>query len=75
MKKIDIDKVDLFKLVSEVNIDVKPITIVNDKGKNVVLISEEYYKSISKTLGLANMSNYQENIKNENNMRKGIKQL
>ena len=32
---------NLFQLVSDVNIGFNPITIVNNKGKNAVLISED----------------------------------
>ena len=35
---------NLFQLVSDVNIGFNPITIVNNKGKNAVLISENEYE-------------------------------
>lgn len=61
---------NLFKLVSDVNIGFNPITIVNNKGKNAVLISEEEWKNIEETLYLSSIPGYVENIndirKNEN---------
>lgn len=42
----------LFQLVSDVNVGFNPITIVNNKGKNAVLISEEEWKNIEETLFL-----------------------
>ena len=44
---------NLYKLVSDVNVGYNPITIVNKKGKNAVLISEEEYKSMEETLYLS----------------------
>ena len=38
---------NLFQLVSDVNIGFNPITIVNNKGKNAVLISEDEWKNIN----------------------------
>lgn len=35
---------NLYKLVADVNIGYNPITIVNTKGRNAVLISEEEWK-------------------------------
>ena len=32
---------NLFQLVSDVNVGFNPITIVNNKGKNAVLVSED----------------------------------
>ena len=61
---------NLYKLVSDVNVGYNPITIVNKKGKNAVLISEEEYKSMEETLYLSSITNYVNNIndirKNEN---------
>lgn len=61
---------NLFKLVSDVNVGFNPITIVNNKGKNAVLISEEEWKNIEETLYLSSIPGYVENInkirKNEN---------
>lgn len=60
----------LFQLVSDVNVGFNPITIVNNKGKNAVLISEDEWKNIEETLFLSSIPGYVENInsirKNEN---------
>lgn len=53
---------NLFKLVSDVNVGYNPITIVNNKGKNAVLISEDEWKNIEETLYLSSIPNYVENI-------------
>lgn len=58
---------NLFKLVSDVNIGFNPITIVNNKGKNAVLISEEEWKNIEETLYLSSIPGLVENI---NDIRK-----
>ena len=60
-------KQNLFKLVSDVNIGLNPITILNNKGKNAVLISEEAWKNIEETLYLSSIPGYVENI---NSIRK-----
>jgi len=61
---------NLFQLVADVNIGFNPITIVNNKGKNAVLISEEEWKNIEETLYLSSIPGLVENIndirKNEN---------
>ena len=46
---------NLFQLVSDVNIGFNPITIVNHKGKNAVLISEDEWKNIEETLYLSSI--------------------
>jgi len=58
---------NLFQLVSDVNIGFNPITIVNNKGKNAVLISEEEWKNIEETLYLSSIPGLVENI---NDIRK-----
>ena len=55
---------NLFKLVSEVNIGFNPITIVNNKGKNAVLISEEEWKNIEETIYLSSIPELVNNINN-----------
>ena len=45
----------MFQLVSDVNIGYNPITIVNNKGKNAVLISEDEWKNIEETLYLSSI--------------------
>ena len=52
----------LFQLVSDVNVGFNPITIVNNKGKNAVLISEDEWKNIEETLFLSSIPGYVENI-------------
>lgn len=60
-------KQNLFQLVADVNVGFNPITIVNNKGKNAVLISEDEWKNIQETLYLSSISGFTENI---NNIRK-----
>ena len=61
---------NLFKLVADVNVDFNPITIVNNKDKNAVLISEDEWKNIEETLYLSSISGLVAEIntikKNEN---------
>ena len=54
---------NLFQLVADVNIGFNPITIVNNKGKNAVLISEDEWKNIEETLLLSSIPGYVDNIK------------
>ena len=54
---------NLFQLVSDVNVGFNPITIVNNKGKNAVLISEDEWKSIEETLLLSSIPGYVDDIK------------
>ncbi len=42
----------LYKLISDVNESPEPITIVNNNGKNAVLISEEDWQAIQETIYL-----------------------
>ena len=58
---------NLFQLVADVNIGFNPITIVNNKGKNAVLISEEEWKNIEETLYLSSIPGLAQDI---NNIRK-----
>lgn len=57
----------LFQLVSDVNVGYNPITIVNNKGDNAVLISENEWKNIEETLYLSNIPGFIDDI---NNIRK-----
>ena len=61
---------NLFQLVADVNVGFNPITIVNNKGKNAVLISEEEWKNIEETLYLSSIPGLVDDIngirKNEN---------
>ena len=58
---------NLFQLVAEVNVGFNPITIVNNKGKNAVLISEEEWKNIEETLYLSSIPGFVDDV---NNIRK-----
>ena len=53
---------NLFQLVSDVNIGFNPITIVNNKGKNAVLISEDEWKNIEETLYLSSIPGLAEDV-------------
>lgn len=55
-------RANLYQLVSDVNVGYNPITIVNNKGKNAVLISEDEWKSIEETLYLSSIPGFVENI-------------
>ena len=46
---------NLFQLVADVNIGFNPITIVNNKGKNAVLISEDEWRGIEETIYLSSI--------------------
>ena len=54
---------NLFQLVSDVNVGFNPITIINNKGKNAVLISEDEWKNIEETLFLTSIPGYVDDIK------------
>ena len=58
---------NLFQLVADVNVGFNPITIVNNKGKNAVLISEDDWKNIEETLYLSNIPGYVDDIKKADN--------
>jgi prevent-host-death family protein len=55
-------RANFYKLVSDVNSGYNPITIVNNKGKNAVLISEDDWKNIEETLYLSSIPGYVENV-------------
>ena len=55
---------NLFQLVADVNVGFNPITIVNNKGKNAVLISEEEWKNIEETLYLSSIPGLVDDINN-----------
>lgn len=69
MKNISITEAiqNLDKLITDVNIEFNAITIVNCKGKNAVLISEEKWKNIKEILYLHSIPGY---INNLNEIRK-----
>ncbi len=66
MNTINITKArqNLFKLVSDVNIGFNPVTIVNNKGKNAVLVSEDEWNNIEETLYLSSIPGFVDNINN-----------
>ncbi len=55
---------NLYKLVADVNIGYNPITIVNNKGENAVLISEEEWKNIEETLFLSSIPSFVNEVNN-----------
>ena len=60
-------RANLYQLVADVNIGFNPVTIVNNKGKNAVLISEDEWKNIEETLYLSSIPGLVDNI---NSIRK-----
>lgn len=52
----------LNQIVSEVNESSQPITITNNRGKNAVLIGEEYWKAIQETLYLNSIPGMSQSI-------------
>lgn len=54
---------NLFQLVSDVNVGYNPIIIVNSKGDNAVLISENEWKNIEETLYLDSIPVFSKSIK------------
>lgn len=53
---------NLYQLISAVNINSEPITIMNNRGKNAVLISEDDWKAIQETIYLNNIPGLAESI-------------
>ena len=53
---------NLFQLVADVNIGFNPITIVNNKGKNAVLISEDEWRNIEETLYLSSIPGFVDDV-------------
>ena len=41
---------NLYQLISDVNTNNEPITIVNSRGKNAVLLSEDDWNAIQETI-------------------------
>ena len=64
MTSINITKarVKLNQIVSEVNEYSQPITIINNRGKNAVLIGEEDWKAIQETLYLNSIPGMSQSI-------------
>lgn len=65
MNTINVTKArqNLFQLIADVNVGYNPIIIVNNKGKNAVLISEDDWKNIEETLYLSSIPGYVDGIK------------
>ena len=53
---------NLFQLVADVNVGFNPITIVNNKGKNAVLIGEDDWNAIQETLYLNSVPGMAESL-------------
>ena len=53
---------NLHQLVNDVNSGYSPVIIVDDDGKNAVLISEEYWNSIQETMYLYSIPGMVESI-------------
>ena len=64
MTSINITKAraKLNQIVSEVNESSQPITIINNRGKNAVLIGEEDWKAIQETLYLNSIPGMSQSI-------------
>lgn len=60
-----------WKVVEYVNIGFNPITIVNNKEKNVVLISEDEWKNIEEILYLSSLPGLVDDVNNIKNMKNG----
>ena len=60
-------RANLYLLVADVNIGFNPVTIVNNKGKNAVLIFEGEWENIEETLYLSSIPGLVDNI---NSIRK-----
>ena len=53
---------NFYQLISDVNTNCEPITIMNDRGKNAVLISEDDWKAIQETIYLNSKPGLTESI-------------
>ena len=53
---------DLYNMVKEVSAGYEPTTIINNKGKNVVMISEDEWNGIQETLYLKSIPGYGEQL-------------
>lgn len=52
-----------FKILEDVNLGFNPVTIVNSRGKNAVILSENDWKDIEETLVLMSVPGYLDSIK------------
>ena len=53
---------NIYQLLSDVNTNSQPITIINNRGKNGVLISEDDWNAIQETLYLHSIPGLAESI-------------
>lgn len=53
---------NIYKLVADVNTNSQPVTIINNRGKNGVLISEDDWNTIQETLYLNSIPGMTESI-------------
>ena len=53
---------NIYQLIQDVNTNCTPITIMNNRGKNAVLIGEEDWKAIEETLYLMSIPGMAESI-------------
>lgn len=53
---------NIYQLIQEVNANCMPVTITNNKEKNVVLIGEDDWKAIEETLYLMSIPEMTESI-------------
>ena len=53
---------NLYQLISDVNANCEPITIMNNRGKNAVLISEDDWRAIQETIYLNSIPGLAESI-------------
>lgn len=53
---------NLYQLISDVNTNCEPITIINNRGKNAVLISEDDWRAIQETIYINNIPGLAETI-------------
>lgn len=54
---------NIYDLVSDVNVGYNPITIVNNKGKNAVLVSEDEWNGIEESLFLSKVPGLVDDLK------------
>ncbi|QCP35590.1 RelB/StbD replicon stabilization protein (antitoxin to RelE/StbE) [Anaerostipes rhamnosivorans] len=53
---------DIYNLLEKVNNGSEPVTIVNSKGQNAVLVGEQDWKAIEETLYLNNIPGMREHL-------------
>ncbi|KLU69392.1 MAG: hypothetical protein RHS_4794 [Robinsoniella sp. RHS] len=54
---------NLYSLIEDVNASAEPVTIVNNKGKNAVLISEDDWHAIQETIYLNSIPGMADSIR------------